>query len=384
MKLLDKLIYVILWFIILAIGCTKDKPISSQKDQFFKSFGSDYMGEAVDLTFADNNYYLLGNVWDEDGNSTILLVKTDVYGDLVWQKTFNDDEKSKTASQFIRNAETGKIAVVGTITVDDDSLYQDVLFLLFDEGTQETTQKEFSRSLIQMGRCLIEDENGFMVAAVEQNVQSTTSNLLFYHLDPQGELLKSPRELGGQDINQAFPSQNSEMAYFVGFNGTYPGVYFGLTDKSVFGPVLFQINGKIKALVESPAGEIFACGELNNGENGGTDGFIAKIDNIETAEYDWLIPFGESGDDTFNHISVTPDNELMLVGSSENSQLNTTDIYIVKTDFDGRLLKETKIGGTNNEYGIKIIPESDNTFVVEGTTYFEDNALISLIKQSFE
>jgi hypothetical protein len=74
----------------------------------------------------------------------------------------------------------------------------------------------------------------------------------------------------------------------------------------------------------------------------------------------------------------------LLTGSTENPSLDTYDIWVLKTDISGNFLNETIIGGENNEYGVRILEQENNNYVVEGTTYFDKTSMISIFKSELK
>jgi len=93
---------------------------------------------------------------------------------------------------------------------------------------------------------------------------------------------------------------------------------------------------------------------------------------------------GSSGDDWASDITINEAGNLLVTGSIEDRANNTLyNIFAAEISKNGELLNYLIIGGSDNEYGNKILSSENSSFVIEATTYFENSSFISLIKQGF-
>lgn len=82
--------------------------------------------------------------------------------------------------------------------------------------------------------------------------------------------------------------------------------------------------------------------------------------------YGWDREYGgNNGPEEFDDIIQTEDRGFVMVGSS-NSFGNANQIYIVRTDVDGKVLWTTQYGGASNEIGTGITLASNGGFIVIG------------------
>lgn len=87
--------------------------------------------------------------------------------------------------------------------------------------------------------------------------------------------------------------------------------------------------------------------------------------------------FGGTQDDTFQDISITSDNNALLIGYSQSNQGLITDnkglydMLVCEMTNSGNLNWSTNIGGSQNDLGTSILLHEDNTFI-GGLTYSAD------------
>lgn len=388
MILLNKFTYISLFIFISAffLGCTKDEPSDIQKNAFIKSFGGAYENEAIDMIKDGENYYLLGNENDEDGQSNIVVIKTDDFGNRIWEVSYVTDDNPTQANQIIKLEHQDGFAIIGSMEIDDDSLYYDAYILVIDNNGNTLWDKTYNNLHSELGKCIAElDDGGFIIAMSQDSMNSSNSHMnLFTRLNSQGELIPNgTSKTPGTELFQIYKNTNNKGFYITCHNNSIPEVIILNPDGTLVAPIKFDISGKIFSITQDINENIFICGEKNNGLNGGKDGFIAQLESIGSIDFKWMNEFGNSKDDYFKYITITDESQILATGSIEDSKA-ISDIWILKTNINGQLISESKLGGDNNEYGVRILESEDKRFIVEGTTHFENSSFISIYKSEFE
>jgi hypothetical protein len=87
--------------------------------------------------------------------------------------------------------------------------------------------------------------------------------------------------------------------------------------------------------------------------------------------------------DVGNSVIVTENNEIVLVGTT-GTITNGTDIYLIKRSSNGEIIFEKTFGGSGDETGEKISLTSDGGFIITGSSDYEGNSMILLIKTDSE
>ncbi len=109
-------------------------------------------------------------------------------------------------------------------------------------------------------------------------------------------------------------------------------------------------------------------GSTNSFGNGNFDYWIIKID--ENGNEIWNKTFGGSGIDVGMSIKQTTDGGFILVGhsSSFNNDIIDSDIWVIKTDFNGNELWSKIIGGDGEDIGVSVIQTDNGDYVITGYT----------------
>jgi hypothetical protein len=109
------------------------------------------------------------------------------------------------------------------------------------------------------------------------------------------------------------------------------------------------------------------------GNNGGTDAWALKLDILGSII--WQNCFGGSGFEQFNTFKVTLQGDLILCGSTFNSNNGDvtgnnglTDGWVVCANNMGVLLWQTCLGGSGNDYLNDLFENNDGTFYLAGST----------------
>lgn len=380
-----KYICLILLSNLLIVGCQKDSPSAIQKEAFVKNFGGTYNDEAKDMIQHEDNLYLIGNLLTDEGTSHIMMIKTDAFGNRVWQSEFSVGETCE-AQQVIKLRQQAGFAIIGSTLSNQSNGYYDLLLLLVDDEGQLTDTIAFDYLTSEKGRCLVELDDGSLIllgvsapnttSAINQRLliktDNTGRNVVVHHLKPATELYAlTPSGFG--DFYAAFTNNNKTQIALISPNGNDSHTEVDLT-------------GTLTHLVVDQNQQLFACGTASNGTNGRNDILIASLSYNELNGnfiIDWKKNLGGSQNDQGKHLALTGNGTLLCTGSVINQSLNSSDLAVYELDLNGVVLNEKLIGGTNNEFGIKSL-ESGEQIITLSTTVFTNTSMISITKFSFE
>ncbi len=100
-------------------------------------------------------------------------------------------------------------------------------------------------------------------------------------------------------------------------------------------------------------------------DNGG-DCWIIKTDGSGTIE--WEHTYGGPNTDWCHDICLTSDGGYAIVGATKSYGARNTDLFLVKTDFNGNEEWSKTVGGNGIDRGIAIQEISDGGFIISGMT----------------
>jgi len=112
---------------------------------------------------------------------------------------------------------------------------------------------------------------------------------------------------------------------------------------------------------------------------GDSDAWMLKTD-LE-GEMLWQARFGSEADEQIYDIDVAPDGGFVMAGYVEDQGAMNTDVYVVKTDSNGTLEWESRVGGAGNDkaYAVRATAEG---YIVAGYTseYDSDSTDLLVLK----
>ncbi len=82
----------------------------------------------------------------------------------------------------------------------------------------------------------------------------------------------------------------------------------------------------------------------------------------------WARHYGEDREEIMYKIREMPDGGFLCVGYKVARSGFGKDVYIVRTDYDGRFMWEREYGAKDNDYGYDIIRARDGNFLIVGST----------------
>lgn len=374
-----------------------------------KHFGGsdDDAGYRIEKT-ADGGYILGGQSSSLDGDvvgthagnpetplNDLWLVKLDANYNITWAKTFGgtgfDDFHDMT-----QTTDGGYVMVAYTDSYDFDvtgnhgdpnDYYGDAWVVKVDKDGNKEWAKALGGLKGELLRSITKDQNGNLIMVGTTNSEDgdiTTplkgnSDLWVVKIDNAGNLLSS-KTYGGSSLDEAYSVQMLPNGNYIVTGRTYSGDgdvtdHYGtpgmdsdiwLVEINPAGDIVWQKsygssandNGS-KVLVTNDGGLLVGGVALgNNGtvtQNtyGVVDFYVMKLDAQRNIQ--WQKKFGGTANDNLWNIITTPDNNLLLIGSSISNNNDVTnnhgdfDIWIVKINQQGNLIWQKTLGGPGTE-----------------------------------
>ncbi|MCK4941054.1 T9SS type A sorting domain-containing protein, partial [candidate division WOR-3 bacterium] len=304
--------------------------------QWVKSFGIEFMDEglSVEQTF-DGGYIIGGRALfitgpnpNNDNQSDIWMIKTDLNGDTVWTKTYGDSGHDYCTS-IHQTSDSGYI-MAGTM--NSGRSYAPTCFL---EYTQSTTECAFLTKTDSEGEIIW--TKTYQVGSYGNCVQQTTD--------------------GGYVLVGMIVSDDQPDIYLVktdSFGDTLWTETIGSTDSLEFGRAVRQLSD----------GYIIV-GHIGPMPMAGVDGLLVRTD--PSGEVVWTNSYGDSLSDVGNSIEVTPDGGFFVVGNTNcMMHVHIGNMWAFKTDAEGNLLWERIYDIALSDFCWSCTETSDGGYVVTG------------------
>ena len=119
------------------------------------------------------------------------------------------------------------------------------------------------------------------------------------------------------------------------------------------------------SVVETFDGGYALLSQVNNLEGAG-DFWLIKLD--ANGNHLWNKTYGGSDADVPESVIQTHDGGYALIGTRRDVETYLNDIWLVKTDANGRLEWEQTYGGAQSDYACSVLQTSDGGFALAGST----------------
>lgn len=108
--------------------------------------------------------------------------------------------------------------------------------------------------------------------------------------------------------------------------------------------------------------------------NGNFDAYLIRTDNIGNKL--WEKTYGGENWEKINDAVITKDSAILMVGESQPVNGQSTEIYIIKTNFSGDTLWTKTFGSIGNDRANTVINLADSSFIIGGEMYIADSNLV--------
>ncbi|NOZ46562.1 MAG: hypothetical protein GXO79_07235 [Chlorobi bacterium] len=377
MKNLTNTLFLLLIFLL--FSCKDKMDISErQAEGFIKYFGSygEDVGNDVKQT-DDGGYLIVGTVTSDEFQKQMAIIKTDKYGNQLWNRHFGGD-KDDFGNSFIID-HNGDIVIVGSTTLESDSTDIYVVKLTNNGGTIQTNH--YGGFLNQEGFSIVENEdNNYLIGgnfAIDKVTDIRQTLILLINNNGDSIIDSKPYY---STITSLIKTSSNNYIITGSFNNK-----FTLTQIRPKGGLILSYpdllktstTSESKEIISLPNGGYVSIGTGYNGTNR-NDIFLLKLDN--NFNYQWEKSFGETFNDEGNSIIINNENEIVILGTIGDGVGEGKDIYLIKTDLDGNKTDTKYFGGPGDESGNKIEITSDGGYIIVGSSNVEGNSMIMLIK----
>jgi hypothetical protein len=322
------------------------------------------------------------------GGWDVMLVKTDVEGNLKWNKTFGGAGTDYVNSIIVAN--DGGYLMAGS-TTSWGAGSDDLTVIKTDSLGNLQWNKTYGGAAQDRAYGAIKtSDGGYAIAGITASSGAGNIDYWLIKLDSSGNLLWN-KTYGGTAADGAFALvQTSDSGYAIAgaelsFGAGYHDFWLVKTDNNgnmqwnkTYGDVAQDI---CRSLIRTPDGGYAMAGFSNSSGNGGYDVWMVKID--ANGNMQWNKTYGGTNDDglyAYSGLISTTDGGYAFAaytrsfgaGSSIKSTIAPTaptfDFWIVKTDSFGNMQWNKPYGGQGDEVPYSIVQTTDGAFAAAGFT----------------
>jgi hypothetical protein len=256
-----------------------------------KTYGGQYRdgGASVQQTI-DDGYIITG--WIDDGNNyNVYLIKTNENGDTSWTKTYGG--QFDAVGYSVRQTTDGGYIITGSI--DDGIHYNDVYLIKTNENGTTTWTKTYAGNYLDEGYSVQETtDGGYVITGFTESV-NTSIDVYLIKTNNDGDTLWT-KTFGGNFYDGGFSAQQTS-------DGGY--VITGITQS----------------------------------ESTHSDLYLIKTD--EDGDTLWTRTYGGNYDDVGFSVQQTTDGGYIITGATNDATNN--NVYLIKTDNNGIINSTTEI-----------------------------------------
>lgn len=399
MKLIN-LSRIVLVFI-LAAGCDTENNVEPTHEFYFtKYYGEDGEQEGVDLVRTeDGSLILLGNSFSQTDPISPFIVKTDVKGNIIWQKTFKNNNETAVDVALVNGG--SHIAVLSNVQRATTNMCLYILGLdgnLVDSIYVDRARNEVGKSITQSS------DNGFLIAGYKDPNPDRNPDLpppdqadilllkINNGLDEVLDLSPGGGEHVGSGI-RAFEMEVSSDPYFLVFgysdrprenaSSTYKlcyqliasnqdGVPTGMHEVSENEVLEEQVAASVLEIPSARGGGYLMVGTSYEATSSAL--YLTRFSrplnpNTATKTLDRKIPLGRRIEGV-SAANASPDG--FFVAGNEVRENNKKDIFLLRVERDGSVVWSTSFGSLDGEDtagGIDALP--DGRIAMIGTIQLE-------------
>ncbi len=290
---------------------------------FDKTFGGKEDDVAKSVVKTDDGYLIAGKTksFTSDRDFDAYLIKIDKKGQKLWSKIYGGDDDEE-ANEIIRfGNDYVFIGSTGTYGNERLSFYITRINGEGDIGWQVTYHRDEDDEYF--GSAITTDGLNLVAAGTERhlNFMSSKINPLIFQLDKNGTR---------------------------GWRG-----YYGGKDDDFANAIISTGDGYLMA------------GETESYGHGDLDAYLVKLD--KAGKEQWYAAYGGKNDDVAHDVIAIKDGYL-AVGTTDSFGLNRNDVYVIKTDKNGKKLWQKTYGGNRDDEGYAVTQSPDGGYVIVGRT----------------
>lgn len=390
-----RLFFLCLFSLSALVQCDNTELSPDQADSFIKFFGSWNFDEGKDVKQIKGGYIIVGTTTlPTDNGNDIILIKTDEYGNTVWEKTFGGADDDMGAKVLVLS--DGYI-VLGTIT--DDIYNKDIYVVKVDKKGEKQWDKQIGGVFDEIGNSIVSIENdGFVIcgSTTEPNDANHNdagkANIYLVKIDNTGQVVWSNSYGGSGDEYGNDLVVTSSGFLIIGTTNS-----FSEPQQSGNNIILVKTNSLGFETAKITYGGTFAdagyaiipsntTGYIIVGSKGvsatSSKVFMAKVQ--EDINYIDFIK-EELGTEPNNGVGYDVINfggGYTVVGAKNLNEKNAG--YFIQTDYEGNTINEMQIGGYDDQSFYAVDNASDGGFIMVGKSGLGSNYMICMVKVNSE
>ncbi len=325
-------------------------------------------GQSVQQTF-DGGYIIAGFLGGD-----VYLIKTDAFGDTLWTKTYGGvwGDRGYSVQQ---TSDSGYIVAGSTFSFEAEFRRGDVYLIKTDTYGDTLWTKIYGTDSTDVAYSVQQtSDGGYIIGGVTNFTTTGASDVYLVKTDSNGDSLWA-RSYGGLGFEGAYSlDQTSDGGYILtgwtdSFGAGATDVYVVKTDSSgdtlwtkTYGGTSWEGGESVQQTSDGGyiiVGETYSFGNFDQV-------YLIKMD--ASGDTLWTRTYGGTDTDWGNSVWQTSDGGYIIAGGTRSFGSGGSDVYLIKTNASGDTLWTRTYGGTGNDQGRSVQQTSDSGYIITGRT----------------
>ncbi len=307
---------------------------NTQWKKTYGGSGTEY-GNSIQQT-TDGGYIVAGFTDSYgNGNGEVYLIKTAANGDTLWTKTYGNP---KGVGKSVQQTSDG-----GYIIAGGNASWPLDIYVVKTTATGDTlwtktyggTDSEFCNSVQQT------TDGGYIIGGSSNSFGSGNFQMYLVRTDANGDTLWSKSYVNAFSNDYAYARQTSDGGFIIACpisiapgNQDFHLVKTNASGDTVWTKTYGSTGNEYLSSIRQTAdgGYLLAGSTVAVGDNTGN---IYLVRTTSTGDTLWTKNYGGTGDDWTYYGEQTADGGYIVSGATFDSNTDSTDIYLIKTDGNG-------------------------------------------------
>ena len=326
----------------------------------------------------DGGYIIGGSISIPGFGHQFWIVKLSADGEIVWQKSYGDDEINYVYS--LQQTNDGGYIIAGNTGLNDEGGHDFLILKLFSDGTIDWSKYYGGNRDDKPASVLLTSDGGYIVAGYTMSLGDGSSDIWVLKLASDGTI-DWQRTYGGSESANAYSIQKTNDGGYivagslVSFDAVQPDLW--ILKLASDGTIEWQRKyGGIESETaystqQTSDGGYIVLGETESFGAGNGDIWILKLTSYGNIE--WQKTYGGSQAEEASSIQQTVDGGYLVAGSTDSYGAGEQDIFILKLFPNGDINSPCGFVKESNA-------EVSDTSIIPTNTYLDpvDIALFSV------
>ena len=314
----------------------------SQKG-WIKTYGADEADGSNHVLVLDDGYLITGFTKSfGNGGNDLWIIRTDINRKELWNR-FYGGMSMETGYEAIQTKDNGFIILAQTYSFGAG--LSDIWIVKIDSVGNKLWDKTYGGERIDVGYDFCESkDDGYIIAGMTISEKTASPDAYIVKIDSIGKVVWT-QTYGGLDIDGV--SAISPIADDYGY------IVIGHTKSYMLDKSRIKKRGFIGRIIASmfkkkPTSEIW----------------IISID--EYGDKNWHNTYGGKKEDAGKILNLSKDGGYIITAETNSIGAGNNDIWIIKTDKNGKMKWDTTIGGKKDEFATSTTINSKQEIIVTG------------------